>query len=145
MVRAAYASAYHWSRAARRTEANEARGEWMLSHVHAVLGRADMAQHHARGAWPSSRRLGWMTSTSPTPTRHWPGRRRPTVDSTTPSVTERLAAAVPIADDEDRKIFIDDLAASPWFGLAATALTGVPAAAGGSRSSLLCRRSPPGP
>ena len=31
-----------------------------------------------------------------------------------------VAAAVPIADDEDRKIFIDDLAASPWFGLAAT-------------------------
>ena len=30
-----------------RTPANEARGEWMLSHVHAVLGRADLAQHHA--------------------------------------------------------------------------------------------------
>jgi hypothetical protein len=27
------------------------------------------------------------------------------------------AAAVPIADGEDRKIFDDDLAAEPWFGV----------------------------
>src|SRR5262245_41949326 len=47
MVWAAYASAYHWARAARRTAANDARAEWMISHVHAVLGRADVAQHHA--------------------------------------------------------------------------------------------------
>ena len=29
------------------------------------------------------------------------------------------AAAVPIADDEDRKIFLADLEAEPWFGVAA--------------------------
>ena len=31
------------------------------------------------------------------------------------------ARAVPIADDEDRQIVDGDLAAGPWFGLAATA------------------------
>jgi hypothetical protein len=29
------------------------------------------------------------------------------------------AAAVPIADEEDRKIFVDDLAAEPWYGVPA--------------------------
>ena len=52
MVRAAYASAYHWCRAAGRTPANEARGEWMLSHVHAVLGRAERRSTTPSAAWP---------------------------------------------------------------------------------------------
>ena len=34
------------------------------------------------------------------------------------AVAERaLAAAVPIADDEDREIVVADLAAEPWFGV----------------------------
>ena len=28
-----------------------------------------------------------------------------------------LAAAVPIADDEDRAIFLGDLTSEPWFGV----------------------------
>ncbi len=48
MIRSAYASAYHWSHAARRTAANDARGEWPLSRVHVLAERPDTALHHAR-------------------------------------------------------------------------------------------------
>jgi hypothetical protein len=47
MLGAAHASRYHWSKAT--TEArNQARGEWQLSRVYAVLGRGEPAVHHAR-------------------------------------------------------------------------------------------------
>ena len=43
----AYASTYHWARAADRTPANQARGAWLVSRVHAVLGHGELALHHA--------------------------------------------------------------------------------------------------
>lgn len=47
MVGAAHASRYHWSKAS--TEAtHQARGEWQLARVYAVLGRGEPAVHHAR-------------------------------------------------------------------------------------------------
>jgi uncharacterized protein YndB with AHSA1/START domain len=117
MVRAAYASAHHWARAARRTAANESRGEWMISHVHAVLGRAEMAQHHAErsmavveAAGLEDFDLGYA---------HEALARAAACAGRRADAHRHLAAAraVPIADDEDRKIFEADLDASPWFGL----------------------------
>jgi tetratricopeptide (TPR) repeat protein len=46
LIHAAHASRHHW--AAVGTPANLARGEWQLSRVYAVLGRAEPALHHAR-------------------------------------------------------------------------------------------------
>lgn len=47
MLGAAHASRYHWSKAS--TEAtHQARGEWQLARVYAVLGRGEPAVHHAR-------------------------------------------------------------------------------------------------
>jgi hypothetical protein len=46
LVHAAHASRNHW--AAVGTPANLARGEWQLSRVYTVLGRAEPALHHAR-------------------------------------------------------------------------------------------------
>ncbi len=46
MLGAAHASRYHWSKAS--TEAkHQARGEWQLARVYAVLGRGEPAVHHA--------------------------------------------------------------------------------------------------
>lgn len=47
MLHCTHASAYHWLHAARSTEANRARSEWQCSRVHAVLGQAEGAIHHA--------------------------------------------------------------------------------------------------
>lgn len=47
MLGAAHASRYHWSKAS--TEAkHQARGEWQLARVYAVLGRGEPAVHHAQ-------------------------------------------------------------------------------------------------
>ena len=113
----AYASTYHWARAADRTPANAARGAWLVSRVHAVLGNGELALHHAdrcqaivaeaqlddfdRGYGHEARAralacLGRLDEAR---------------------VERELAVAVPIADDEDREIYEADLVVEPWFGL----------------------------
>ncbi len=46
MIHAAYASRYHWSQASQEAK-HQARGEWQLSRVFAVLGRGEPAVYHA--------------------------------------------------------------------------------------------------
>lgn len=115
----AYASSYHWARAARRGPVNAARAAYMIAKAHTVLGQADMALHwvdrydsllaaagddaadfdHAYGHEARARALACA------------GR----LDD---AAAERaLAAASPIADDEDRKIVETDIETGPWFGL----------------------------
>ncbi|HEY8092307.1 MAG TPA: SRPBCC family protein [Acidimicrobiales bacterium] len=117
MVCTAYASAYHWSRAARRTEAHAARGEWMISHVHVVVGQAAMAQHHAQRCMAVVEAAGLedfdLAYAHEAMARAAAARGRPEESHQ----HRAAAAAVPIADGEDRKIFDDDLAAEPWFGV----------------------------
>ena len=92
----------------------------MLSHVHAVLGRADMAQHHAQRCLATVEAAG--LSDFDLAYAHEALARAAAADGRLDDAERHraAAAAVPVADDEDRKIFIDDLAATPWFGLAAT-------------------------
>jgi uncharacterized protein YndB with AHSA1/START domain len=115
----AYASSYHWARAARRGPVNAARAAYMIAKAHTVLGQADMALHwvdrydallaaagddaadfdHAYGHEARARALACA------------GRLDDAADE------RALAAASPIADDEDRKIVEADLETGPWFGL----------------------------
>jgi hypothetical protein len=46
MVHAAHASRFHWGKAG--TAVNLARGEWQISRVYAVLGRAEAARFHGQ-------------------------------------------------------------------------------------------------
>ncbi len=46
MIHSAHASRYHWSKVG--TPTNFAIGEWQLSHVYAILGRAEPSLYHAR-------------------------------------------------------------------------------------------------
>ena len=47
LLRRAYASAYHWQRAARRSPENEIRARYMLSKVHCLTGQPERALHYA--------------------------------------------------------------------------------------------------
>lgn len=47
MLRRAYASAYHWARAARRVPANEARGAWLLAKVQLLAGQPELSLRYA--------------------------------------------------------------------------------------------------
>ena len=117
MVDAAHASQYHWREAGGPPAT---RGEWLVSHVYAVLGRAEPALHHARrclqladgepgvadfdhayAAEAMARALACALDLDQAATWH----ARATV------------AGAAIADDEDREIFTGDLATGPWFGL----------------------------
>src|SRR3712207_382671 len=46
MLHAAHASRYHWGQVGEPV--NLARGEWQVSRVYAVLGRAEPARYHAQ-------------------------------------------------------------------------------------------------
>jgi tetratricopeptide (TPR) repeat protein len=48
MIHMAHASRYHWGQVPAVTPAHLARGEWQISRVYSVLGRAEPALHHAR-------------------------------------------------------------------------------------------------
>jgi len=54
MLHAAHASRYHWGHAG--TPLNRAIGEWQISRVYAVLGRAEPALYHGRRALEIARR-----------------------------------------------------------------------------------------
>jgi uncharacterized protein YndB with AHSA1/START domain len=113
----AYASTYHWRRAARRGPENLARGSWLLARVHAVVGHGELALYHAdrcavvvSGAGLEDFDLAYAHEAR--------ARALACLGRLDEAQAEReTAAAVPIADDEDRKIFAGDLAAGPWFGL----------------------------
>ena len=47
MVARAHASFYHWGQVQGVRPENVGRGHWLCSRVHAVLGQADTAAHHA--------------------------------------------------------------------------------------------------
>ena len=98
MVCTAYASAYHWSRAARRTEAHEARGEWMISHVHVVVGQAAMAQHHAQRCMAVVQAAGLEDFDLAYAHEALARAAAAQGDSRNPSEHRAAAAAVPIAD-----------------------------------------------
>jgi hypothetical protein len=117
MVKAAYASCYHWGEVG--TAANQARGEWMISHVFAVLNRADPALHHARRSLTicqennfSDFDLGYAYEAM--------GRALAAAgDKTEAQHYLNLAQlqAQQIKGEEDRQIFEKDLSSEPWYGI----------------------------
>jgi uncharacterized protein YndB with AHSA1/START domain len=118
MVDAAHASQYHWREAGGPPAT---RGEWLVSHVYAVLGRPEPALHHARrcleladgpgvadfdtayAAEAMARALACAGD----------------LDQAAGWHSRATAAGATVTEDEDRKIFTEDLATGPWFGLGA--------------------------
>ena len=109
MVNAAHASAYHWSRAPESRPENRARSHWQLSRVYAVVGRAEPALHHARACLDLCERNGladWDLAFAYEALAR--AHRVAGDDASAESFRER-AAAVPIADAEDRELLERDL------------------------------------
>ncbi len=57
MLMSAWASRFHWSKVG--TPLNAARGEWQISRVYSVLGRAEPALHHAHRTLELCERYGY--------------------------------------------------------------------------------------
>ena len=116
MTRRAYAAAYHWSRAERTTIANDARAEWLLAKVWIARSNGALALHHAERCLDACTR-GELADFDLAYAHEAAGRAHACLgDRAAASHHRSLAAAVPIADAEDRAQVESDLAAEPWFG-----------------------------
>ncbi len=117
MVRRAYAAAYHWTRATRRSPVNEARASWLLSRVHSVLGRGEVALHHGKRCAASCAAAG-LVDFDLAYAHESTARALACLGRLDEAAAEVAAAkAVPIADLEDLAIVENEIATEPWFGL----------------------------
>lgn len=119
MVLAAHASTYHWLHAGGNV--HRQRGEWMLAHVHTVLGRDGPARHHARRCLALTEAFaGEMKDFDVAYAYEAVARAAAlTEDGDRARHYRRLAEGqgARIADEEDRTIFLADFQRGPWFGL----------------------------
>ena len=53
----AKASLYHWQKSHEFQPVNDQRGEWMISHVYAILEQGNDALHHAEKCWVLTKKL----------------------------------------------------------------------------------------
>jgi hypothetical protein len=117
LVDAAHASLWHWRHAG--TRLNEQRGEWLVSHVYAVLGDGAAALAHAercRELTEAGALEGFDLAYSCEAMARAHAARGDVDDAT--GWRERAVAVVAtVADDEDRAILEGDLAAGPWYGI----------------------------
>lgn len=115
MIHTAHASRYHWEQVPTATPANLARGEWQVSRVYAVLGRAEPALHHARRVLDlcTENKIGDFDLAF----AHEAIARAYAVagdaDQARAATDQALAAAEDIAEDEDRDLVFADLETIP--------------------------------
>lgn len=114
MLDAAHASAYHWAAVGGRVE--ETRAQWLLSHVHAVLGRGEPATHHAVRALAvcEAEGIGDFDLAYAYEAMGRAAAVSGDIDAATRWRSWAAAAAAAIADPEDRALFEADLAVGPW-------------------------------
>jgi hypothetical protein len=112
---AAYASTYHWMQAG--TVANQGRGEHLIASVAAAIGRPDIARPHAD-------RYAELIAQHPAAFADWDlafaaeARARVAALSGDPGAPQLKAEAQQraesLADEADRRILLERLAAPPW-------------------------------
>lgn len=119
LVDAAHASLYHWRQVGTNVELQ--RGEWLISHVYAVLGRVEPALFHAQHCYA-------ITQNEPQGLADFDHAYAYEAMARALALAGDLAAALPyyqqasaagsaIADDEDRSIFLGDFGGGEWYGL----------------------------
>jgi uncharacterized protein YndB with AHSA1/START domain len=113
MLRRAYASTYHWARAAGRTPANEARGAWLLAKVQLLAGQPSLSLRYADRCMELCRQHG-LIDFDLAYAHEARARALNALGSVVESREEWAAAkAVPIADPEDQAIVDADFADAP--------------------------------
>jgi uncharacterized protein YndB with AHSA1/START domain len=120
LVDAAHASQLHWREAGGPPAT---RGEWLVSHVYAVLGRPEPALVHARRCLALAGVEPGVADFDHAYAAEAMARSLACagdLDQAAAWHSRATAAGAAIADDEDRKIFDDDLAPGPWYGLSGT-------------------------
>ncbi len=118
LLERAYASAYHWRRAAAPEAAEQARAAWMLARCHTVAGHVGPALALARRCAELTAGADGTADFDRAYAHEALARAHALAGDLATAARERSAAlAVEVVDDEDREIVEADLAAEPWFGL----------------------------
>lgn len=117
MIKAAYASCYHWGEVG--TAVNQSRGEWMISHVFAVLNQSAPALHHAQRCLTITQDNKFGDFELAYAYEAMARALAAGGDKTEAQHYFNLAEhqGTTIKNDEDRRIFDGDLAAEPWYGI----------------------------
>lgn len=119
MLHAAHACTYHWKFVGNAV--NQQRGEWLISHVHVVLGHAKEALRHAERCFEITQaHKDLMQDFDIAYAFEGVARAQAMLgDQKIAQEFFTLAqhAGAAIADEEDRSIFMGDFSAGDWFGL----------------------------
>lgn len=117
MINAAHASHYHWSTVGEAI--NLQRGHWMISHVYAVLNRAEPALFHARKCMELTEKLSLVDFDLAYAYEAIARANAAAGNEEEGKNFMRLAdeAGKNIQKEDDKKIFDGDFAAGPWYGL----------------------------
>jgi hypothetical protein len=116
MVHAAHASHFHWDQLG---TAVRTRGEWLISHVYAVLNRPESAFYHAQRCFALCQEANVRDFDVAYGYEAMARAFAVTGQQAECSKYLQLAqeAGEKIANDEDRAIFSGDFTGGPWYGM----------------------------
>ncbi len=109
MLRRAYASTYHWARAARRVPANDARGAWLLAKVQLLAGQPQLSLRYADRCLEVCKQYGLADFDLAYAYEARARALKALGDDIAAGESWDLAKSVPIADAEDQAILDADL------------------------------------
>jgi hypothetical protein len=115
MINAAHASCYHWSKVG--TAINQQRGDWLISHVYAVLNRPEPAVHHAKLCLDLTQEKNFVDFDL---AYAYEGMARAYACSGEKTESQKYIklateAGEKIKNKEDKEIFTSDFEAEPWY------------------------------
>jgi hypothetical protein len=117
MLQSAHASCYHWRQVG--TALNQARGEWMISHVNIILGRKEASWHHAQQTLRLCQENGF--GDFDLAFAYEAMARAAAMTGNTEALKKYLGLATDAGEKilaaEDKTLFQGDLEAGPWFGM----------------------------
>jgi uncharacterized protein YndB with AHSA1/START domain len=113
MLRRAYASTYHWARAARRGPANDARGAWLLAKVQLLAGQPQLSLRYADRCMAVCHEHGLADFDLAYAHESRARALKALGDDIAADQEWQAAKSVPIADPEDQAILDGDLAIGP--------------------------------
>lgn len=117
MIHAAHASHYHWGIVGKPINAQ--RGEWLISHVYAVLNRPEPALYHAKKCMALTEEHKFVDFDLAFAYEAVARAHASAGQAAECKKYRALAqdAGEKIKNAEDKKIFTGDLTAPPWYGI----------------------------
>lgn len=117
MIHASHASHFHWSKVGKPV--NLQRGEWLISHVYAVLNRAEPALYHAKKcmALTDEHKLVDFDLAYAYEAMARANAAAGNGSDAKKYLASAQSAAQEIKEEEDRKLFTSDLQSGPWYGV----------------------------